>query len=61
LASYESRFDVLSSRLVAGRTQVRVFAETAPDESFEPVEPNLEDVYFGTLRRAHGGVMPAAS
>ncbi len=61
LPSYKSRFDVLSSRLVAGRTQVRVLSETVPDPQFEPVEPTLEDVYFGALRRVHEGVTPAAS
>ena len=60
LASHEARFDVLSSRLVSGRTQVRVVAEAAPDDQFEPVEPTLEDVYFGALRKAHGGLMPTA-
>jgi ABC-type multidrug transport system ATPase subunit len=40
---------VISTRLRAGRTEVHVLAETRPGESFEPVSPNLEDVYFATL------------
>jgi ABC-type multidrug transport system ATPase subunit len=43
---------VISTRLVAGRTVIHVFADAAPDESFEPVEPDLKDVYFTTLRQA---------
>jgi len=37
--------DVLSTRLSAGRTAIRVIADTAPD-GFEPVAPTLEDAYF---------------
>jgi ABC-2 type transport system ATP-binding protein len=36
---------VLSTRLVGGRTAVRVLAPTAP-AGFTAVEPDLEDVYF---------------
>lgn len=36
---------VLSTRLSAGRTAVRVLADTQP-EGFEAIEPTLEDVYF---------------
>jgi ABC-type multidrug transport system ATPase subunit len=38
--------------LDAHRTVIHVFAEDAPDASFEEVEPDLKDVYFTTLRRA---------
>jgi ABC-type multidrug transport system ATPase subunit len=48
---YERRLPVISTRLLAGRTVIRVAADTAPDESWEPVEPDLEDVYFATMRR----------
>ncbi|MEZ4236292.1 MAG: ATP-binding cassette domain-containing protein [Myxococcota bacterium] len=36
---------VISTRLVAGRLEVRVVADAAP-AGFHPVEPSLEDVYF---------------
>jgi ABC-type multidrug transport system ATPase subunit len=39
----------ISTRLLAGRTVVRVYAETRPGAGFEPAEPELEDVYFGTM------------
>jgi ABC-type multidrug transport system ATPase subunit len=42
---------VISTKLVAGRTVVRVLNEAPPGDGFEPVEPNLEDVYFSTLAR----------
>ncbi len=41
---------VISTRLVAGKTVLRVHAAAAP-EGFTPVEADLEDVYFIALRR----------
>jgi len=52
LAAFQSRLDVISTRLVAGRTVIHVFSEERPDETFEPVAGNLEDVYFSTLHQA---------
>jgi len=40
---------VVSTRLVSGRTEIRVVAEKAPEGGLTPVEPTLEDVYFATL------------
>jgi len=50
LAAYEKDFAVISTRLVAGMTGIHVVADTRPDASFEEVPPDLEDVYFSTLR-----------
>lgn len=50
LADLAARYRVLSSRLLGGRTVVHVFDDGPLDDSFEPVEPGLEDVYFSTLR-----------
>jgi ABC-type multidrug transport system ATPase subunit len=52
LDAYQSRFTVLSTRLVAGKPQINVYAETQPDAGFTQVEPDLEDVYFLQLRAA---------
>jgi ABC-type multidrug transport system ATPase subunit len=51
LANYKERLTVISSRLVTGRTLVRVYGEAAPEEGFEPVEPDLEDLYFWNVRK----------
>ncbi|HEX8111661.1 MAG TPA: ABC transporter ATP-binding protein [Kofleriaceae bacterium] len=51
LAACHARFGVISTRMRAGRTQVRVLADAAPEPAFEPVPSNLEDVYFVTLYR----------
>ncbi len=49
LASFRNEFSVISTRLVSGQTLIHVYSETAPDESFDAVEADLEDVYFSTL------------
>ncbi|SDY31708.1 ABC-type multidrug transport system, ATPase component [Lysobacter sp. yr284] len=51
LDSYETRFTVLSTRLVGGQPVIHVFSADAPEEGFEPVAPDLEDVYFQRLRK----------
>ncbi|QQP97977.1 ABC transporter ATP-binding protein [Lysobacter enzymogenes] len=51
LASYETRFTVLSTRLVGGQPVIHVFSADAPEPGFERVEPGLEDVYFQNLRQ----------
>jgi ABC-2 type transport system ATP-binding protein len=51
-ARLRPQYTILSSRLKAGRTEVRVLAETRPP-GMSPAMPGLEDVYFATLRQ-HG-------
>jgi ABC-2 type transport system ATP-binding protein len=53
LQAYERDCRVISTRLVAGRTQIHVLAADRPDASFEEVSPLLEDVYFSTLSRSN--------
>ena len=50
LEDYEKEMVVISTRLVAGRTAIHVVAADRPDPSFVEVPPDLEDVYFSTLR-----------
>jgi ABC-2 type transport system ATP-binding protein len=49
LADYEARHRVVSSRFYLGRIVVNVFAEARPGPGFEPVPPDLKDVYFSAL------------
>ncbi len=46
---YRANLAVISTRLFAGETQLHVLAEEKPENGFERVAPNLEDVYFSTL------------
>jgi len=50
LAGYESRHEVLSTRLVGGQPVIHVFSADRPDDGFERIDPDLEDVYFRQLR-----------
>ncbi|WP_395790603.1 ABC transporter ATP-binding protein [Aquimonas sp.] len=51
LAEHQSRYQILSTRLVGGRPLIHVFSESAPGDGFVAVEPDLEDVYFQRLRQ----------
>ncbi len=48
----QTAHQVISSRLFAGKTVVHVLADSAPDNGFEAVEPDLEDVYFAEIRNS---------
>ncbi|HWI66141.1 MAG TPA: ABC transporter ATP-binding protein [Symbiobacteriaceae bacterium] len=49
LPGLERDYAVISTKLLAGRTAVRVYSDAAPGPGFEPAEPDLEDVYFSTM------------
>jgi ABC-type multidrug transport system ATPase subunit len=49
LEAYKKAFNVISTKLVAGETQIRVLSDYKPQEGFEKIIPNLEDYYFTTL------------
>jgi ABC-2 type transport system ATP-binding protein len=51
IEDYKRRFTVLSTRLSGGKTIIHVLGDARPEEGFEVVAPDLEDVYFGQLRR----------
>ncbi len=55
LDAYRERVDVISTRLILGRTALRVFASEIPEEGFELAEPDLEDVYFTVMRGSYPG------
>ncbi len=46
LEEYQSKYKVISNRLVAGRMQINVFSKEPLDEGFTPAEADLENVYF---------------
>jgi ABC-2 type transport system ATP-binding protein len=49
LAALEQEHAVISTKLLAGRTLVRVYSDASPGSDFEAAEPDLEDVYFSTM------------
>jgi len=58
LAGMQSALPIISTRLQAGSTVVRAFADGSPAPGFEAVEPELEDVYFSAVA---GHLRPVAA
>ena len=51
LRALESQMQVISTHLVGGEHEVRVFANANPGDGFQAVDSELEDVYFLNLSR----------
>ena len=49
LAHIRDGYEVLSTRLFAGRTVVHILSDRDPGDGFTSVDAGLEDVYFSTL------------
>ncbi len=42
----EKNFNVISTHLIGGLHEVRVYSEASPGDAFVPAEEDLQDVYF---------------
>lgn len=51
LGRYRQQYDVISTKLVAGRPLIHVLCEDAPDGDFVSIEPDLEDVFFSKIQK----------
>lgn len=49
IAELEREHQIISTKLLSGRTVVHVYSEEDPGSGFEVVAPDLEDVYFTTM------------
>jgi ABC-2 type transport system ATP-binding protein len=47
----EASFNVISTHLVGGLHEVRIYADSNPGADFKPVDSGLEDVYFLNLTK----------
>jgi ABC-2 type transport system ATP-binding protein len=52
LPFFEDKHHVISTRLFAGKTFIRIYSEAAPENGFSNIKPSLEDVYFYHLGKA---------
>ena len=52
LAAIRQEYEVLSTRLFAGRTVVHILSERDPGNGFTAVDAGLQDVYFSTLAQS---------
>jgi ABC-2 type transport system ATP-binding protein len=51
LKALEASLHVISTHLIAGQHEVRVFSDADPGDGFKPSDSELEDVYFLSLSR----------
>jgi len=49
IKDYESRYKVISSKLVAGRPLVHIYSDADPQDGFAPAHADLEDVFFSRI------------
>jgi len=54
LPALEQEHQIISAKLLSGRTMVYVYSQEMPGNGFEPVEPDLEDVYFSAVTGCFG-------
>jgi ABC-type multidrug transport system ATPase subunit len=50
--TYREKYELISTRLFAGRTVIHVLADSDPGDGFASVDGGLEDVYFTTLAQS---------
>ena len=48
---YRQKYDVISTKLVAGRPLIHIRAEFDPGDGFQQVAPDLEDVFFSKIQQ----------
>jgi ABC-type multidrug transport system ATPase subunit len=60
LDGYRERYEIISTRLFAGKSIIHVLSDSDPGDGFAPAPGGLEDVYFSTLARSRR-VPPAAA
>ncbi|WP_276496244.1 ABC transporter ATP-binding protein [Pontibacter litorisediminis] len=58
LPALEQEHQIISTKLLSGRTVVHIYSEEDPGNGFEPVTPDLEDVYFTTMAGHTGNHKP---
>jgi ABC-2 type transport system ATP-binding protein len=58
LRALETQLHVISTHLVGGQHEIRVYADASPGNGFNPVDSDLEDVYFLNLSRQARGQRP---
>ncbi|HYH13765.1 MAG TPA: ABC transporter ATP-binding protein [Flavisolibacter sp.] len=49
LPQLEQEHNIITTKLLSGRTVVHIYSDQNPGNGFEQVAPDLEDVYFATM------------
>ena len=53
LETYANNYAIISNKMVGGQPLIHVFSETNPENGFELVKPNLEDVLFSKINKSN--------
>ena len=53
LETYANNYSIISNKMVGGQPLIHVFSETNPENGFELVNPNLEDVFFSRINKSN--------
>ena len=49
LAAHAAQYQVISTKLIAGRPLIHIYQEQEPGDGFTPSPPDLEDVFFSKI------------
>lgn len=53
LETYASNYSIISNKMVGGKPIIHVFSESDPQNGFELIKPNLEDVFFSKINTSN--------
>lgn len=53
LQNYASEYKIISNKMVGGQPLIHVFSDEHPQNGFEQVTPNLEDVFFSKINTSN--------
>lgn len=53
LENFAKDYSIISNKMVGGQPLIHIFSETNPDNGFELVKPNLEDVFFSKINTSN--------
>ncbi|MEO9474183.1 MAG: ABC transporter ATP-binding protein [Cyclobacteriaceae bacterium] len=59
LEDYKAGHTVISERLIGGKPEIHVYSDSKPDNTFDPVSADLEDVYFSKIMENSNESVPA--
>ncbi len=53
LEKYAVDYPIISNKMIGGKPQIHIFSESNPENGFELVKPNLEDVFFSKINTSN--------
>jgi ABC-2 type transport system ATP-binding protein len=51
--AYQSKYYVISDKLIAGKPLIHILDEANPENGFETIAPSIEDVFFSKIKRTN--------